>query len=617
MWTKHYEGVTVNVYRRRSEVKVSSIYIRKLKCHETEDYFGDDSARLEIYADGSKHQLKKSINDGETWTINRSFNYSTHMVLKLYDEDNDGDDHLGTINVTNQSVNNKTGKFTRDGANYTIYYDVVYQEQTPEQLDSKTLHIDRLRCYETEDVSGADECKLVVTVDGVSHTFKRSLNNNQSWFINRDFTFANQARVKLYDEDSIDSDDNLGTLNISKTEKWNATGKFTRDGANYSLYYDVVDPDCAELNVVRKISLISLKCHETEDYNGKDELRLEVYADGVYQEKHGRNLNDNQTWYLNKNYIYQHNIQLKLFDQDSGFLDDDDLLGHVKINTRLTSNASKKFNLDGSDYTLTYKVEVGQIVINQSLNDLIDAFAASNKQGYWPKVDKVDLIADLRKIAGNPLEVKQGGAPLCGPSAVLYELARQAPERYISLCRDCYEKGYIPGRNKRYNASLKLRSSKIRNGVSPANWIMQGTLVDDSNLILDVDASDDGLASFSYPRYLEDWTKEILLYDRVEYISTMFWGEFDAMRDARRAFNDGGVAFPLIHSKIFSDGATIGYPNHWISYAGDLEIDDGSMWVHDSGHISFKAYTWGRIEPVSVSEGYFEDHFYGVVLGYR
>ena len=496
---------------------MSYIIINKLKCHKQEDTFGKDDCRLEIYADGSKNILKKRMGSGDEWNINKKYEYKKSLEIKLYEEDVDPDDHLGTIKIENISTINKTGKFTQHGASYTIYYDVSYQLDKPEP-DPK--------------------------------------------------------------------------------------------------------PEPMDKNIGRKLTLMNVKCYKTEDITGGDELRLEVYADGAYVGKLNKDLNNNETWTLNKSYDYSKNVELKLWDEDTdvlGIIDPDDLLAHTVIDTNLTPSNTKRFKLSNSDYSITYKVEAAREITEPDIRQLILDFENSKVKGVWPNINKADLISDIRRIVSNPLNINQDSALLCGPAAVVYELVKASPKRYVQMCRSCYELGKISGRKVTYTASTNLRNSKVKNGVTPANWMILATLVDSSNLISSVDESDKGWASISPMNYLMDWTKDILLYDKVEYISTAAWGEFDAMTTVDRAYKNGGVAFLLINSVMLGNKkkSIIGVPNHWVSYAGGLKIDNGVWYKHDSGSISFNCYSWGDIKSLKLSEGKFESNFFGVVIGYK
>lgn len=476
-----------------------------------------------------------------------------------------------------------------------------------------TIHIRSLKCHETEDYTGADECRLEIYVDGQRTDLKHDLNDNQTWQIDRQFDFNEGVQIKLYDEDSPDGDDHLGTINIDKSNIQNATLKFTGDGANYSLYYDVFDNSTPVTNtpITRLLRLTSLKCKENEDITGNDELRLEVYIDGVFREKMKCNIKDNQVWNIFKEYTFSQSVQIKLWDEDFGWGDGDDFLGETLINTSLGENKTSKFDLDDSDYTLTYSVSETSLTLENTANQLLDEFKKSGASGVWPNIDKTHLIDDISAIIANPLRVNQGRAPLCGPAAVVYELVKREPARFIKICRDLYEKGSFSTRTKTYSASSKLRESKVRSGITPANWMLMTTIVEYSNLILNIDADSSDLAYGSHELFMKEWIYEILLYDRVDWTSTYSYGEFDALRQAKNAYDNGGVAFFVIHA------ALIGNPpplvslvgNHWVSYAGNLEIDEGEWYIWDSGHVKFDCYTWGSIRSVSTDEGTFEDYF--------
>ena len=102
------------------------------------------------------------------------------------------------------------------------------------------LTLVELQCITTEDSVGVDECRLEVFLDGaLQPALKRDMNNGQRWALNQTYTYQTAAQVKLWDEDTPDEDDLLGTVNIGATAGA-ATGTFTGDGASYKLSYQVV-----------------------------------------------------------------------------------------------------------------------------------------------------------------------------------------------------------------------------------------------------------------------------------------------------------------------------------------------------------------------------------------
>jgi hypothetical protein len=85
----------------------------------------------------------------------------------------------------------------------------------------------------------------------------------------------------------------------------------------------------------------------------------------------------------------------------------------------------------------------------------------------------------------------------------------------------------------------------------------------------------------------------------------------------------GGVAFLMIHAAMLGKpDPFLSHPNHWVSFLGNLVIDDGIWYQYESGNIKFNCYSWGLTKneqvgafAVDVGEGAFEDYFWGVVTG--
>jgi hypothetical protein len=102
-----------------------------------------------------------------------------------------------------------------------------------------TLRLKNLLCQVTED-NGADEPYLVV--NGQTIWGPTSINAGGTKSVNRQFYFVNSAEIKLFEEDAIDANDYLGMVTATSAMKGQGEkqGKFTGDGANYTLYYDVI-----------------------------------------------------------------------------------------------------------------------------------------------------------------------------------------------------------------------------------------------------------------------------------------------------------------------------------------------------------------------------------------
>jgi hypothetical protein len=97
----------------------------------------------------------------------------------------------------------------------------------------------RLACQQTEDSTGADEAYL--TYNGERVFGPRSINDGQSLNLGIVRPLSGQAQVALFDEDSPDADDFLGSITVSTSELNQGLRNqgFTGDGANYTLFYRV------------------------------------------------------------------------------------------------------------------------------------------------------------------------------------------------------------------------------------------------------------------------------------------------------------------------------------------------------------------------------------------
>jgi hypothetical protein len=102
------------------------------------------------------------------------------------------------------------------------------------------VHLISLKCFETEDWSGADEPFLIV---GNSRVWSGSLNNGKTADLTHipAIQFYQQIEVALYDDDSPDDDDWLGEGIIYKEQSYEGIYSlyFNYDGANYRLTYQV------------------------------------------------------------------------------------------------------------------------------------------------------------------------------------------------------------------------------------------------------------------------------------------------------------------------------------------------------------------------------------------
>ncbi|KOR28651.1 hypothetical protein TI04_10540 [Achromatium sp. WMS2] len=99
-----------------------------------------------------------------------------------------------------------------------------------------------LECYQTEDSGGPDEARLDITIDGGNTYSERKSMNNHGTPWSLAFSFNNNIRLQLWDEDAgtwIDPHDELGTfvLDTSQVTKTLQFTDFRGHGSHYRVFW--------------------------------------------------------------------------------------------------------------------------------------------------------------------------------------------------------------------------------------------------------------------------------------------------------------------------------------------------------------------------------------------
>lgn len=274
--------------------------------------------------------------------------------------------------------------------------------------------------------------------------------------------------------------------------------------------------------------------------------------------------------------------------------------------------------------------------------DAIDDFEASAARGVWPKLSKAEIVWGLRRRVLEPWRVDQGPTPFCGPAAIVFELARRDPARYVRIVRRLFETGsFTDQRRKTITASRKLRTfpphgeitedssgAKFHWSVPDVDWILLATLREDANLLLGVTGGLGGLnaakgATTAWE--MVTWSKRILGSSGAEIRRAKPMGEFGfepgvldlgvtdawagvrnvfrsrdvgakpALQAAVRTLANGGSAMLMVNSRMLKKPATPNFftslaPNvatHWISlvsgHAGLSRLVEGTSlrWTNE------------------------------------
>ncbi len=361
--------------------------------------------------------------------------------------------------------------------------------------------------------------------------------------------------------------------------------------------------------------LKTLRCDKENELIGGVKCRLELNLDGIPQPPLRQTLAAGQTWKLNLNVAFDSAVSIKLWSEET--LGGQGLIGKTGPDFGQIGPVQIAFEGQGR-FVLTGSISKGPDgqAHAESVEDALLQFQNSTRPGLWPNIPKAALIDDLRATTSKATLVDQGRTPLCGPASILFELARKNPRRYVQICQSLYETGQFQSRTHLVKPSATLMNSRVRSDVTLADWLLMSTLRDTENLFFPVeDTSSIFVMGFTKPWEMRGWTFDLLGYDTAEYQSLIFYGEFEAMKKAQDVVNRGGVVFMMIQSALLGNPKPfISYPDHWITFTGNLNIEDG-IWNRQKGHILFDCYTWGGTRTIKSDDKSFEDYTWGLVYG--
>ena len=167
----------------------------------------------------------------------------------------------------------------------------------------------------------------------------------------------------------------------------------------------------------------------------------------------------------------------------------------------------------------------------------------------------------------NPLTVNQGNENLCGPAAIVYELVKRNPLRYVQIVEQCYESGKFQGGPFGWikNSNSGLYSEKFAWNIRPADWIVMAVMRNAQNGYFHYNSGDNFSAITTWDD-MQTWSQWILgfgdtAWNQCTLLPLFGWpwnyvtaGSGLTMADAN--YRAGGVSFLLVNKASVEDPAT-------------------------------------------------------------
>jgi hypothetical protein len=200
--------------------------------------------------------------------------------------------------------------------------------------------------------------------------------------------------------------------------------------------------------------------------------------------------------------------------------------------------------------------------------------------------------------------VRQGGASLCGPVAMLYNLLLDRPGDYARYAIDLYETGEAKMANLSIRPSDGVRSysppfykassdSQPTYKIDPVDWLTAASLRDSENWFLDYDNADNTFSGAATPMEMTYWFHRAG-YSDVKEDANFARHQRDTknMDEASRLFSAGRRVCLLIDYQMIKtehqaeSGSAVLMDRHWVVLRSAID--------RSGGNVKMTIYTWGN-----------------------
>ncbi|MBK9966056.1 MAG: hypothetical protein IPP07_14555 [Holophagales bacterium] len=257
----------------------------------------------------------------------------------------------------------------------------------------------------------------------------------------------------------------------------------------------------------------------------------------------------------------------------------------------------------------------------QRAEALVREFAERPGGGVFSRILRSRVAEGLLIRIYNPASINQTVASLCGPAALLFEVATRDPETYVRYVIALYETGTGRLREIVVTAGNDLKEYDPGQNVEASDWIALASLRDSENYFFDYQDANDAFAGITLPGELEDWFRKVG-YAEVVNEARVLVDETEASIQRADAFFQAGFRVCLfIHGNMLeksTESTGSATPNHWVVQTSSVAMGLLPIGTEMVKTISLRIYTWGEGRRLVPKEGFlrlddFLDNYYGFV----
>lgn len=398
-------------------------------------------------------------------------------------------------------------------------------------------------------------------------------------------------------------------------------------------------------------------------------LRLELWVDGEYS--HFVCVANHRGGALTlppgtEPVVFRRRLVLRLYEEqvDLPFPADSsarDLVHEARFDAPAPGSGEVRFVLPGAAYALSYDV-ARRSRPPLTAEQLVAEFRARSGPGRWQHLSREVVADELAARVREPQLVQQGPASLCGPSAVIHLMARQAPRRYVRAVAQLFDEGVLDTKFGKVTTTASLRAARPPRpepgsaGIGAADWILGAALRNDENAVFAIEsryALTHQVAGITTVWEVTAWLRELLGHERVRTHAAALLGSLglnleptsgllgapgrwlsgfvgwatgvsakDAMEAGRSAMAEGGCALMMMNTAMFGQkpagslfgailtsvvGTLPSIATHWIVLRPERRVRLTAT------RAFFGYFTWGSYRDADITRTALEENLFLVV----
>jgi hypothetical protein len=253
---------------------------------------------------------------------------------------------------------------------------------------------------------------------------------------------------------------------------------------------------------------------------------------------------------------------------------------------------------------------------HQFAANMVCDFLKRSGKTYFPKLSRDTVGLGLLMRIANPGLLRQGAASLCGPAALLHNIATDSPGGYARYAIDLFENGRASLGRLYIKPGSDVRSYQPE-GVTEVDWLTMASLRDSENWFFDYDTAKGEFSGITLPGELADWFRKAGYSDVTEdtNLTNLTHKGAGTVEDANELYDKGYRVCLFISANMMeeADQSWRGsvFTRHWIVQRSRIDLSNGKAKV--------TVFSWGQGDyqiphgKKELSDDEFLGNFYGYV----